>query len=92
MQAPTGETLARMGWTGKHSAIRKALADGAALVVRDGLNDTWIDDPVAWWSSHGDQVVTDDHTPREPWPEGAYFVPSLWRSPSGKVVAMDEHC
>jgi hypothetical protein len=81
-----------MGWTGKHSAIRKALSGGAALVVRDSLTDTWIAEPTGWWTDHGSQVLTDDHEPVEPWPTVAYFIPSLWRSPNAKVVLMEENC
>jgi hypothetical protein len=92
LHTPTGEALAPMGWTGKHAAIRKVLSGGAALVVRDSLLDTWVDDPSDWWTAHGQQVLTDDHEPAETWPITAYFVPSLWRSPDGRVVLMDENC
>jgi hypothetical protein len=81
-----------LGWTGKHSAIRKALSSGASLVVRDSVTDTWIDDPLGWWAVHCEQVATADHEPVEPWPADAYFVPSLWRSPERKVVLMEENC
>lgn len=87
-----GSVCTPMGWTGKHSAIRKALSNGAALVVRDPLEDTWVGDSAAWWAEHGPQVVTDDHTPAKPWPEFAYFVPTLWRSEDGQVVLMAENC
>lgn len=89
---PDGTALSHLGWTGKHSAIRRAVRNGCSLVVRDPLGDAWVEDPDAWWSEHGDQVVTDDHQAAEPWPETAYFVPTFWRSGDTRVVLMEENC
>lgn len=92
LRSPSGEELSPRGWTGKHAALRRAFADGAALVVRDTVADTWVDDPQRWWADHGDQVLTDDHDPAEPWPGTAYYVPSFWRSEQGRVVLLQENC